>query len=451
MTRQPGLLAGVLLTVFAFAFEMIGVATALPHVMEEFQAKEHYAWAFTIMTIGTLFATVAAGRLADSKGPLPPLILGLLFFAGGTLLASLAPSITVLLLGRFLQGLGAGGLNLGLFVVVALAFDGAQRASAMAAVSFAWVLPAFIGPLISAWVTQAWSWRWVFAGVLPLLLLGAVVSARPVLRIQRSFQANQEPQAFPLLGAVALAVSPALIQLSGQLTDWWVVVSAVSGLGVLAFGLPRVLPKQLFPWRRGLGAVALTRAAQAGGFMAGEAFLLMVLRELRGLDLFAAGLALTIGSLGWTVGSWLQSQAWHGLSRDGLISWGSRAGLVGMLGVLWFVSWAQAPLALAIISWVIAGTGMGLMMSSTAVATMSLSQTQEQGRNSSALQVADVIGNALLTGLAGAIYVVGLGIAPRVGYSALFAMLALVLLLVALWANPRIGYIRNDSIQPIEG
>lgn len=89
---------------------------------------------------------------------------------------------------------------------------------------------------------------------------------------------------------------------------------------------------------------------------------------------------------------------------------------------------------------------MGIMMPSTSVAIMGLSSAQEQGRNNSALQVAEGLGNALLTGLAGAIYAAAVRqTSAQTSFVWLFTVLTVVCLL-ALVVSRRIGPIDNESL-----
>ena len=122
-----------------------------------------------------LFATVVAGRLSDRIGPAKPLFVGMAIFAAGLVVAGTAEHMLQLVGGRLVQGLGSGVMNTAAFVVIAHAFDARQRPRMFTYISTAWVLPAFVGPPISAWLTETLSWHWVFFAVLPLVAFGAAV------------------------------------------------------------------------------------------------------------------------------------------------------------------------------------------------------------------------------------------------------------------------------------
>src|SRR3954471_21022378 len=171
--RRRSLTIGLCTAVVAVAFEAISVATAMPAAARELDGVDLYAWAFSLFLIGQLFATVAAGRLCDRIGPARPMTGGLILFFVGLVVAATAPNMLQLIAGRLLQGLGAGTISISLYVVIALAFEPAQRPTVFSFFSTAWVLPSFVGPAVAAWLTHRFGWQAVFWTVLPLVGLGA--------------------------------------------------------------------------------------------------------------------------------------------------------------------------------------------------------------------------------------------------------------------------------------
>ncbi|MDO5735248.1 MAG: MFS transporter [Propionibacteriaceae bacterium] len=440
------LLIGLVLSIFGIAFETIGVATAMPTVMLDLGAPQLYAWAFSTMVTGMLLSTLISGRIVDRIGPLGPMVVGYVLFALGLLLGTLAPNVWVLLGARFVQGLGAGALVLALFVTIAMTFDGAQRASVLGALSFVWLLPAFIGPPIAAWMTVI-SWRLVFSAMLPLLAVAALLALPAMRGVQALFVPADETEPMSWWTVTLVVLAPSLVQLTGEpIGAAGQIAAGIAGVASLVVGVPRVMPRSIRLFGSGLGPVVLTRGLMAGCFFAAEAFVLLMLQRVRGLDPLEAGLALTIGSIGWTTGSWSQARPWVRMRRDQLITVGALLCAVGLLTMVGFIGWSALPLWFGVFGWVIAGLGMGVMMPSTSVAIMGLSSAQEQGRNNSALQVGEGLGNALLTGLAGAIYVaVARQASPQTSFVWLFSALTAICIL-AVVVSRRIGPIENDSL-----
>lgn len=438
------LIAGIMLSVFSIAFQSIGLATAIPTVMASFDAGHLYPWAFTTMVSGMLAATIIAGRVADVRGPAAPMYAGFALFAVGLVLGWLAPNVWTILAARAVQGLGAGALNLTLSVTVAHGFEPRERPRVMALVSFCWLLPAFVGPPFAAWLTGI-DWRLVFAAMLPLVAVAFVLTVPGLRAVQARFRPGEDDVApVAALPTVAVTVGPSLVLLAGQDLGWISWLSAVAGVAALVWGLPRILAPGTLGLAAGIPSVVLSRAIQAGSFFAAETILLVTLQQLRGLSPYQVGWALTVGSIGWTAGSWLQSQAWVRLDRNDYVTAGAATSTVGIAAITAFAWWPDIPLAVGLGAWVIAGLGMGLTMPSSAVAVMSLSGGHEQGRNQSSMQVAESVGNSVITAVAGGLYTALLTAEPAaLSYTTTFAFL-LVASALAIVVSRRIGRIPNE-------
>lgn len=434
-----------MLSVFSIAFISIGLATALPTVMGSFDAAHLYPWAFTTMVSGMLLATTLAGRWADTRGPAWPMYAGFVLFVIGMLLGWLAPSVWFILVSRLVQGLGAGALNLSLSVTIAHAFPAKERPRVMALVSFCWLLPAFVGPPIAAWLTR-FDWRLVFVAMLPLVAVSLALTIPAARTVQSAFVPDSEDIPSPkILPTAAITIAPSLILLAGQQFGIWSVVSAVVGVVALAWGLGRTLAPSTRGFGAGLPSVVLSRAVQAGSFFAAETILLVTLQDLRGLDPFSVGLALTVGSVGWTAGSWLQARPTTRIAREAFITLGGVLTAVGIAVLVAFAWWAQLPLLVGLAGWILAGVGMGLTMPSSAVAVMSLSTQFEQGRNQSSMQVSEAVGNSVVTAVAGGIYTALLMAQPaKLSFSAALAA-TLIVSLAAVLISRRIGPIPADQ------
>ena len=440
------LIVGLLVSVVAIAFEAVAVATAMPAAAEDLGQQHLYAWTFTLFVIGMALATVLSGRLSDRIGPATPLQAGLLLFGAGLLMASLAPDMYVLLVARFIQGFGGGAFNVALMVIVARTFPAAQRASMMTMFSICWVLPAFIAPPIAAWLAEVLSWHWVFACMIPFVVATALLSAGPLRRMSDRLQPDPSADSapVPIWAAFVATAGVAAIQLAGQNPTAGSLVTLVIGVVALAVGLPRLMAPGFFRFRPGIASVSWVRAMQAGGFFAAEAFLPLSLVESRDMSLFRAGLMLTVGSIGWTLGSWVQARPWLKLRRDQLIQVGALCSLIGVVCIA-AGTWLDLSVFFIGAGWTIGGLGMGLANASGSLAVMQLSEPAQLGRNTSSLQVSEALGNAMFTGLAGAVYAnLRTSADPVHTFGWVFATVTVVSVL-ALVLSMRIGPVANHT------
>jgi MFS family permease len=445
---QRRLTIGICTNIVAIAFETIAVATVMPVAARELDGLDYYAWSFSAFLIGMLFATVVAGRVSDRIGPAKPMLVGMAVFVAGLLVAGSAPHMLQLVGGRLVQGLGSGLVNTAIFVLVAQAYSLTQRPRVFTFISTAWIVPSFVGPPAAAWLTEQLSWHWVFYAVVPMVVGGGLLVLPTLRKMMHAWApADSDPDGAkpaPLWAGGAVALAAAALQLAGQRLDWLALGLLAAGLAGLAMGLPRLMPACFSQFGRGLPTVILTRGLLAGAFVGGEAFVPLMLVEERQVALLLAGAALTIGSVGWTAGSWLQSRPWLKIRRDRLITLGCLSLVLG-LGSTALVALVPAlPYFLVAAGWIFAGLGMGLATSSTSLALMTLSRTVEQGRNASSLNLSDALGAGLFVGVSGTIFVALRTLTDlSVTFGVVLGAMALVALLAAL-TSLRIGRVRNE-------
>lgn len=425
--------AGLLLVITAVAFEGMGVATAMPAVMADIGSLETYAWPFVAFTTATVFATVLAGRWADRSGPAGAIVVGVTTFTVGLVVAATAFTLTALLIGRVLQGLGAGAATVAIFVLIAQAYPAGLRAAVLGWTASAWVVPSLLGPPIAAYISQTWSWHWVFGGIAPLAALALVMMAR-TLRTSASTQVRPDREPPPgrrwlLLAALGAAIGVAALSWAGEDPGLSVLPVAVTALVIVVPSVRYLVPRGTLRASRGVGTTVLARGMLAGTYFSMNAFLPLMLTTLYGWSLTSAGTTLIPGSLGWSLAS-----AWQGgrpnLPRHRLLQLGFVFLGVGVIGVMavtvgvlnpWMTMAAQA----------IAGLGMGLGMPSVLLLVMGHSAPENVGFNTSAAQILDGVSAATLIGVGGALTA---AMALQPGYLALLAGLVLLVALGALLA-----------------
>ena len=120
--RYRALSIGIITVVLLVAFEGISVATAMPVAVRELDGLDLYAWSFTAFLVTSLVGMVLAGEASDRRGPLVPFLVAVATFGVGLVVAGTAQTMWVFILGRAVQGVGAGLNIVALYVVVARAY-----------------------------------------------------------------------------------------------------------------------------------------------------------------------------------------------------------------------------------------------------------------------------------------------------------------------------------------
>lgn len=390
---------GLVLVVTLVAFEAMGVGTALPTLVADLHGERLYSWPFTTFLAAEVIGTVVSGRLCDRRGPGLPLVGGPSLFLAGLLVSGTATAMPALLAGRVLQGLGGGVVVVALYVLIAAGYPEPERPRAFAVLSACWVLPALIGPTVAGLLTQYASWRWVFLGLAPLELLGVLALLLVVRRLPARPAAVPPARRGLPLAAVAAATGLTALTWAAQHPSAVSLGLGAAGLAVLLAAVRLLLPPGTLAARPGLATVVLTRGLLAGAFFGAQAYLPLTLTAVHGWSPAAAGVPLTVGSVGWSMASWWQGRH-PDLPRQVLVRRGLlllAAGLVVAMGVAptWGPPWLALP------AWLLAGLGMGLGTTGVSVLLLTLSPAEHRGFNSAALQLSDMLGQATFIGLGG--------------------------------------------------
>jgi EmrB/QacA subfamily drug resistance transporter len=178
--KRNRLLVVLFIGVLMAALDIAIVGPALPTIRDYFQIDDRAAtWLFTIYVLFHLIGTPLMAKLSDLMGRRSIYIADLLLFAIGSLAVALAPSFTVVLIGRAIQGFGSGGIFPVASAVIGDTFPPEKRGSALGLIGAVFGLAFIIGPIIGG-VLLLVGWRWLFAINLPILLL-VMVMAPPLL------------------------------------------------------------------------------------------------------------------------------------------------------------------------------------------------------------------------------------------------------------------------------
>lgn len=409
----------LLTLVTALAFDEMAVGTVMPVTVKDLGGLSLYAWGFSATLIASLFANVVAGAWTDASGPTKPMLSGLAVFVAGLLAAGFAPTMAWFVVGRAVQGLGAGAAIVATYVVIARAYPERLRPRVFSAMAAGWVVPSLIGPAVAGFVAEHLHWRLVFLG-LTVLVVPAAIMLLPALRAAGAGTGDFVRR--KSLAAVGAAGGAAML-LYG-LNHRSILFGAV-GLAGLVAGLPQLLPKGTFRFRRGLPTAVILRMTFAAGFFGTEAFIPLGLTREHGFTPTEAGVVLTIGALGWSTASWIQGRSTR--PRSFFVILGAALVAAGATAIALTLSLpGAAAVWVAWPAWLVAGSGMGFGLASISVLVLNQSDAAEQGANSSALQISDTLGSSLAIGAAGAL-VTGLphlstGLRAAGGLTALIAV-----------------------------
>jgi MFS family permease len=404
--RRP-LTLGLVLTITLVAAEALAVTAAMPIVARELGGLELYGFVFSAFTVGSLIGIVVAGSLIDRRGVVIPFIVGLAIFAAGLVVAGAATSMPMLIAARFVQGIGGGAIPPIAYVAIGRTLPEHLRPRMFATLSTAWVLPGVLGPGIAGIVAEAFNWRLVFFGLLPLLAVSGWMSARG---LQAMKDHAPESAAAPGRATAGLRIRDGLVVgvgttllMLGLSSDSPLVLTglAAAGLGVTLWAFLRLTPPGTLRAARGYPTAVLLRGLLTFAFFTVDAYVTLLLVEVRGWSAAAAGLALTAATVSWTAGSWTQARLSSRHPPELFVRIGFPVVAIGIAG-LGLVLLPGVPAWVAVPIFALGGFGMGLTYAQFALIVLRDVPRDSQGAVTSGLTLSDTLGTALGLSVAGA-------------------------------------------------
>ena len=216
---------------------------ALGHIQGSLSAgQDEVTWVLTSYLVSNAIVIPISGFLSRLFGRRNYLLLSVVVFTAASMLCGLATSLGMLITCRIVQGIGGGGLQPMSQAILVEAFAAEERGLAMAIFAMGAVLGPILGPLLGGYITDNYSWRWIFninvpVGLAAVGLIWLFVKDPPYLERRKA------GDRVDYLGLTLLALGLGCLQVvldKGQQDDWFnadsiLIMSIISGLSLLAF------------------------------------------------------------------------------------------------------------------------------------------------------------------------------------------------------------------------
>ncbi|WP_427918809.1 MDR family MFS transporter [Streptomyces sp. cg40] len=221
--------AGLMTAMLLAALDQTIVSTALPTIVGELHGVNHMAWVTTAYILAATIAMPVYGRLGDLMGRKALFLGAIAVFVAGSATAAVAQDMSLLIVGRAVQGLGGGGLMITAQAIIADLVPPRQRAKYMAPMGAVFGLASVAGPLLGGWFTDGIGWRWAFWINLPLGVLALAVAAFALRLPRRSVKVSVDYLGITLM---ATAVTCTVLVADWGGTDYSWTDPLVLGLAV---------------------------------------------------------------------------------------------------------------------------------------------------------------------------------------------------------------------------
>ncbi|MFJ2076187.1 MFS transporter [Streptomyces anulatus] len=402
---------GLMLTLLLAALDQMIVATALPKIVGELHGLEKMSWAVTAYLLASTIVLPLYGKLGDLFGRKGVFQFAIVVFIIGSALAGWSRTMDELIAFRAVQGIGGGGLMIGVQAIIADIVPARERGRYMGLIGAVFGLASVAGPLLGGFFTDHASWRWCFYINVPFGLVTLAVIA-VVLKLPR-------PAVRPrldVLGAVLLAVASTCLVL---VTSWGGTEYAWGSTTILGLAAGAVVTTVLFvaaehraaepiiPLRLFRDSVfnvtGLVGAVVGIALFGAASYLPTYLQMVDGASATESGLLMLPMMMGIVGGSIVSGQL---ITRTGRYRiypiLGSAVSVVGM----WLLSLLEAdtsPLAYSFYQAVL-GIGIGLVMSVLVLAVQNSVRPSDLGTATSANNYFRQIGGSVGAAIFGTLF-----------------------------------------------
>jgi DHA2 family multidrug resistance protein len=396
------------------------VNVAMPQIRGELGASlQEITWVTTAYMIAMVLIMPLTGFLGSFFGQKRVYLASLVLFTAGSLLCGTARSLEMLVLWRILQGLGGGALQPTQQAILRQTFPPSEQGMAMAVFSMVIMVGPAVGPVLGGWITDNYSWPWIFFVNLPVGVLGIWLTFRNVHEPADVLAANRARAAvarknLDWAGIALMAVAIGALQFvleEGPSDDWFdsttiVVGSYVAAIGLIAFVIRELTATapvvDLRMFRDPTFASGTVIAGVVFAMLMGSMFLLPVFtQELMRFSATESGIVLLPRTIAMMIASPIVGRLYNQVRPSWLVAFGMVMTALGC----WMQSDINLATSTADLIWPLAVTGIGFAFLFVPLTTAALSNIPRHelagaaGVNSFVRQVGGSIGLSIFANL----------------------------------------------------
>jgi EmrB/QacA subfamily drug resistance transporter len=443
--KNNSILWVLFLGVLMGALDIAIVGPALPAIRNQFQVNERLlAWIFSIYVLFNLIGTPLMARLSDIFGRRTIYVMDVALFAIGSLIVSLSANFDFVLVGRAIQGFGAGGIFPVASAVIGDTFPPEKRGSALGLIGAVFGVAFIIGPILGG-ILLMWGWKWLFLVNIPIaaVVIGLSIRLIPSARPRKTLS-------FDWIGMILVSLMLASLAYGVNQIDTSSFLSSLTSsriypflLGSIFFGILLVsvekrssfpiLPPALFQRKQ----LALTYILSAGAGLGESSLVFMPLLAVAAFNMKSstASFMLMPVVIAMGFGSPLVGRMLDRVGSRSVILVGTTVMAVGML----LLSFGASQMVFFILAAFLVGLGLSALLGAPMRYIMlneskSSERSIAQGVQSLFTSIGQLLGSALVGAIAASR---GGGV---VGYSSAFTMIGIlgfILMMITLGLKNR--------------
>ena len=415
---------GILLTMFLGALDQTIVATALPTIGRDLRDVDSLSWVVTAYLLTATVVTPLYGKLSDIHGRRLMLLVAIGIFATASVGCALAPTMSILILARGLQGLGGGGLLSLAQTIIADVIPPLERGRYQGYIGTVFAASSVGGPVLGGFLAEHLRWSLIFWINLPLGLVAFLMTNKVLKQLPRHARRRHQ---LDIVGAAMMMVATITLLLAltwgGTRYPWSsptiagllsaaAVIAAVFVIHLLTAREPFLPLPVMFNPVVGVGTASVT--CVFGTMIALTVFVPLYYEVVLGLSAGQSGLALMPQLAGTVIGSTVTGRAMVTVQRY------KRMPVVGLLiaiAALTVVAVKPAGLPLPVVSTVlgVVGLGIGSLFPITTVSIQNAARPYQLGTVTGVMNFFRSLGGALMVSAFGAIVLGGAGESAHAG------------------------------------
>ncbi|MBT2468596.1 MFS transporter [Streptomyces sp. ISL-66] len=318
---RTAVVAALMLTMGLVALDGAIVSTAVPQIVGDLGGFAVFSWIFSGYILAATVTLPVYGKLSDTYGRKPVLLLGISLFLLGSLLCAAAWNMAALIAFRILQGLGGGALQGTVQTLAADLYPLGERPRIQARMSAVWAGSALAGPALGGLIASYTDWRWIFLLNLPLAAAALWIITRHLAEPTRPPGRRGPVDWAGALGVFACGGLLLFALVQGGVAWPWLsapslgLLGASAAFGALVVRIERRAPEPILPgwvWRRRtIAAVNLAMAGLGLLMVAPMVFMPTYAQTVLGLGPTSAGLVTSAMTLSWPISAALAQHVYR--------------------------------------------------------------------------------------------------------------------------------------------
>jgi EmrB/QacA subfamily drug resistance transporter len=402
-TSRPLVIAAVMASMFMIAIEATIVSTAMPQIVAQLGGLRLYSWVFASFLLTQTATTVVFGKLADTYGRKPIMLVGIAVFLIGSILAGLSSSMPMLIAFRLIQGVGAGAVLPVALTIVGDLYPARERGKIQGYLASVWAISAVLGPIAGGLIIRNLSWAWIFWINVPV----GGVAAIAFLAFLQEARASKG-QSIDIVGAVLLIIAVASLMV--VLTDIAEISALIAALVFCVSSILFVLQERRTPdpmisfamWaRRPIAATNGVGALANMALMGVSTFLPVYVQGVLHRSPLVAGLTLTTMLVGWPAAATIASRTFHIIGLRRTLIAGST--LIPAGAFFFIILGSDSSVILPALGSLVMGFGMGFVSMSSIVLIQEIVPWSQRASATASNLFARNIGSTLGATLFGAV------------------------------------------------